>query len=47
VSMRGETHVLWEPQGDTMIWAVPSPNGERVAMPSFSLSSNVWIMHDF
>jgi hypothetical protein len=47
VNMSGETHVLWEPQGDAMTWAIPSPNGEHVAMPSFALSSNAWIMQDF
>jgi DNA-binding winged helix-turn-helix (wHTH) protein/Tol biopolymer transport system component len=42
--LQGNAHVLWEPKGDSMIWAVPSPDGHRVAMPGFALSSNIWSM---
>jgi Tol biopolymer transport system component len=45
--LEGHAHVLWEPKGDVMIWAVSSPDGQHVALPGFMLSSNVWSMEDF
>ena len=45
--LNGNANVLWEPKGDGMTWAVPSPDGRHVAMPGFSMSSNVWSMRNF
>lgn len=45
--LQGNERVLWEPKGDAMVWAVSSPDGHRVAMPGFALSSNIWSMQDF
>lgn len=45
--LHGNAHVLWEPKGDSMIWAIPSPDGHHVAMPGFAFSSNIWSMQDF
>jgi DNA-binding winged helix-turn-helix (wHTH) protein/Tol biopolymer transport system component len=45
--LRGNADVLWQPKGDAMVWAVPSPDGSHVAIPGFALSSNIWSMQDF
>ena len=45
--LQGNARVLWEPKGDGMPWAVPSPDGRHVVMPGYVLSSNVWSMEDF
>jgi hypothetical protein len=45
--LHGNASVLWEPKGDSMTWAVSSPDGHHVAMPGFALSSNVWRMENF
>jgi DNA-binding winged helix-turn-helix (wHTH) protein/Tol biopolymer transport system component len=45
--LHGNASVLWEPKGDSMTWAVSSPDGRHVAMPGFALSSNVWSMENF
>ncbi len=45
--LQGNATVLWEPKGDGMTWAIPSPDGRHVAMPGFSMSSNVWSMENF
>lgn len=47
IDLEGHAHVLWEPRGDAMVWSVSSPDGQHVAMPGFSFSSNVWSMRDF
>jgi eukaryotic-like serine/threonine-protein kinase len=47
IDLHGNAHVLWQPKGDNMTWALPSPDGHHVAMPGFALSSNIWSMQDF
>jgi len=47
LDLQGNAHVLWEPKGDNMVWAVPSADGHHVAMPSFAFNSNIWSMQDF
>jgi eukaryotic-like serine/threonine-protein kinase len=44
---QGNARVLWEPKGDGMPWAIPSPDGRHVAMPGYAFSSNIWSMQDF
>jgi hypothetical protein len=38
---------LWEPRGEHMIWATPSPDGKHVAMPYHLADVNVWMMENF
>jgi hypothetical protein len=45
--LQGNAHVLWEPKGHATVWALSPPDGHRVAMPGFALSSNIWSMQDF
>jgi serine/threonine protein kinase/WD40 repeat protein len=47
VDLHGNGKVLWEPGGDHMVWAVPSPDGKHVAMPHFLENANVWMMENF
>jgi Tol biopolymer transport system component len=45
--LQGNAHVLWEPKGDNMTWAVSSPDGHHVALPGFEFSSNIWSLQNF
>jgi hypothetical protein len=53
VGMQGKARVLWERKGSgepwfaLAPWAVPSPDGRHLAIYSWSLSSNMWMMEDF
>jgi hypothetical protein len=47
VDLHGKVQVLWEPRGENMIWALPSPDGRYVAMPHSLGSVNVWMMENF
>jgi hypothetical protein len=51
--MQGNAKVLWERKGDgepwfaLAPWAVPSPDGCRVAIYDWKLSANMWMMENF
>jgi serine/threonine protein kinase/Tol biopolymer transport system component len=47
VDLRGNAQVLWEPHGEHMVWAIPSPDGKHVAMPYHLANVNVWMMENF
>jgi Tol biopolymer transport system component len=47
VDLQGHRDVLWEPKGTKMPWAVPSPDGRHIAMPSYAQNSNAWMMQNF
>jgi serine/threonine protein kinase len=47
VDLHGNAQVLWEPHGESMVSALPSPDGKHVAMPLYSNYMNVWMMENF
>jgi hypothetical protein len=47
VDLHGKAQILWEPRGEHMIWATPSPDGKHVAMPYHLADVNVWMMENF
>ena len=44
VDMDGKSKVVHREPGARQIWAVPSPDGKRIAMAGATLDSNVWLM---
>jgi Tol biopolymer transport system component len=47
VDLQGNVTRLFEDTENRVGWAVPSPDGSRVASSTLNLSSNVWLLHDF
>jgi len=47
IDLQGDTHVLWEQRGHMATYAVPSPDGRRVAISGWSGNSNLWMMENF
>jgi hypothetical protein len=53
VDMQGNARTLWERKGSMepwfalAPWAVPSPDGRHLAIYSWSLSANMWMMENF
>jgi len=59
VDLNGNASILWEQNGSiapwnrpfageiTTMWAIPSPNGRHLAIYSWSLSANMWMMENF
>jgi Tol biopolymer transport system component len=59
VNLNGDAHVLWEQNGSiapwnrpfsgthSAPWAMPSPDGRRLAIYSWNTSSNMWMIENF
>jgi serine/threonine protein kinase/dipeptidyl aminopeptidase/acylaminoacyl peptidase len=59
VDLNGNTSILWEQNGSiapwnrpfpgeiSTMWAIPSPNGRHLAIYSWTLSANMWMMENF
>jgi DNA-binding winged helix-turn-helix (wHTH) protein/Tol biopolymer transport system component len=47
VDLHGVAHVLSEQPGAFQMWAIPSPDGRRLAVFSASMSSEVWTAENF
>jgi Tol biopolymer transport system component len=59
VDLNGNASILWEQNGSiapwnrpfpgeiSTMWAIPSPNGHHLAIYSWSLSANMWMMENF
>jgi Tol biopolymer transport system component len=47
VDLEGNATPLWEPKGSNTTWALPSPDGRHIAMPSAAVSSNAWMIKQF
>jgi serine/threonine protein kinase/Tol biopolymer transport system component len=47
IDLDGNAQVLWEPHGEHMVYALPSPDGKHVTMPFVSANINVWMMENF
>jgi hypothetical protein len=47
VDLHGNGTPLFEDTENLVVWAIPSPDGSRVAYYKQSMSSNVWLLRDF
>jgi len=47
VDLQGNAKVLWEVQGGTATYAIPSPDGRRLAMQKMTNDGNLWMMENF
>jgi eukaryotic-like serine/threonine-protein kinase len=47
VDLLGNANVLWTQEGGLFTFAIPSPDGRRLAMLGWSLNSNIWTMENF
>ncbi len=47
VDLSGKTTVLWRQAGNTVVWAVPSPDGRHLAMVMHTTESNVYSVANF
>jgi eukaryotic-like serine/threonine-protein kinase len=47
VDLQGKSSALWEFQGDTIAYGLPSPDGRRLAIVATDRNDNVWLMERF
>jgi Tol biopolymer transport system component/DNA-binding winged helix-turn-helix (wHTH) protein len=47
MDLKGNTRTLWEQKGSVQTSAVPSPDGRHVAVLSWNLDNNIWMMEKF
>jgi hypothetical protein len=47
IDRQGHVTPLLEDSENQLGWAIPSPDGSRVAYSKQNISSNVWLMRDF
>ncbi len=45
--LRGNPQVLWIQEGGYETYAIPSPDGRHLAIKSWTLDSNIWMMENF
>jgi len=44
VDLKGDTHVLWERHGASIIRAVPSPDGRHLAILDETVNGDIWMI---
>jgi Tol biopolymer transport system component len=47
VNLQGEAEVVWEQEGTTEGYGVPSPDGRRIALTGQTMNSNMWMLENF
>jgi len=47
IDLEGQTHPVLEDQETSIDWAIPSPDGKRLALSKASWTSNVWLLQRF
>jgi serine/threonine protein kinase len=47
VDPQGKADRLWETQGPTYVYGIPSPDGRHLAITSYNVDNNVWMMENF
>jgi Tol biopolymer transport system component/DNA-binding winged helix-turn-helix (wHTH) protein len=47
VDLQGKAEPLWEQEGNTVAYALPSPDGRHLAIVGTSISNNVWMLENF
>jgi Tol biopolymer transport system component len=47
IDLKAHATPIWEQSGGSWTWAIPSPDGRRLALMGNSVDSNVWMMEGF
>jgi len=47
IGLRGNVRKLWQQKGDLSTMGLPSPDGRQLALMSWTVASNVWMLEDF
>ena len=47
IDLKGRATTVWEQKGGFQTWAVPSPDGRHLAIESYTVDSNVWMLENF
>lgn len=47
VDLQGKADRLWETQGPTLAFGLPSPDGRHLAINAYTNENNVWMMENF
>lgn len=47
IDLRGAAQILWEQRGDLAVLGLPSPDGRFLAVTSWTVASNVWMLENF
>ncbi len=45
--LQGNAQVLWQQEGGRGTYAIPSPDGRHLAIESWTMDSNIWMMENF
>ena len=47
VDLQGKAHVLWQQQGISTTYAIPSPDGRYLAMAGLTQNMDAWLLEGF
>ena len=47
VDLQGNPHVVWEGNGNSYTWGIPSPDGRHLAFMGWTDNRNMWMMEKF
>jgi hypothetical protein len=47
IDVSGKATLLWRQAGNSVVWAIPSPDGRHLAMLMHTIDSNVYMVEDF
>jgi hypothetical protein len=47
IDLKGNATVLWQRESSPGTFGVPSPDGRRLAMSAWDMSSNLWMIDNF
>ena len=47
IDLEGHVQPLWQQDGIFKTWAIPSPNGRRLALLEWTSANNVWMIENF
>jgi Tol biopolymer transport system component len=47
IDFRGNIHKVWEQKGDLATMGIPSPDRRHLAIMSWTVESNLWMLEDF
>jgi Tol biopolymer transport system component/DNA-binding winged helix-turn-helix (wHTH) protein len=47
VDLQGNAEPLWEQEGNTVVYGMPSPDGRHLAIVGTNRSNNVWMLENF
>jgi Tol biopolymer transport system component len=47
IDLKGHATPLWDQKGSLQTWGVPSPDGRHLAIMSYTVASDVWLVENF